>query len=94
MNGLKNWDYKKIAKFLSYFGFRFSHSINGSHVVWKNNKDKTVELYYYNKKKIYTPRGVYKILKKAGIPQWIAKTWTQYTKTEKEQLGQTLSATV
>jgi len=91
MNKLKNWNYKTMTDFLRYFGFSFSQSLNGSHVIWKNKEGVPVELCYYNKKKAYRTNSLVATFKKLNIPLWVAKKWTTFSKKDKEFYGQIFS---
>ena len=85
MDTLKNWNYKKVAKFLSCLGFEFSHTKDSSHEIWKD-ETRTVELYNSNNTKTLSPKGLSAILEQVGISKQTAREWSTFSKKQKKGL--------
>lgn len=85
MDTLKNWNYKKVAKFLRDLGFEFFHTKDSSHEIWKD-ETRTVELYNSNNTKTLSPKGLSTILEQVKIPKQTAREWSTLSKKQKKRL--------
>ncbi len=70
-NGLRNWKYKDVVKFLKKKGFEIDHQIPGSHEFWSNeSKDRIVNINRSNKS--YPQRTLETMIRQSGIDK---KKW-------------------
>ncbi len=69
-NGINNWTYRDITKFIKIKGFKFWKEKKGSHEAWMNfSSNKVIELYYHGAKTPYSPKVMKLIAFQSGISQ-------------------------
>ena len=75
-NGLKNWTYKDLTKFLKDNGFVFSHQKDGSHEAYIAETDKIIRVVDVNKtKKSYPLRTLETMIRQSGLDK---KAWREW----------------
>lgn len=74
-NGLRNWSYKDVIKFLKQDGFEFCHEKAGSHEAWKKVTDEGEWVVEINKtKSSYPIRTLETMIRQSGLSK---KDWKE-----------------
>lgn len=79
-NGLNNWSYKDVSKFLKRNGFVFYRELKGSHEAWvkKAQKDEGSKDYVVNVHKEKSSFGLNTIktmIRSSGISEKVWREW-------------------
>jgi len=69
-NGLRNWNYKQLIKFLEEKGFIFGKELPGSHETWVNKETDAVVNVNYTKK-TYPIRTLETMIRQSKIAKTI-----------------------
>lgn len=74
-NGLFNWTYKDVTKFLKENGFEFKNELKGSHEAWINLSTQAVVEINVHAQKTFLPRTLETMIRQSKIDKKVWRKW-------------------
>lgn len=75
-NGLRNWSYRDVTKFLKEKGFSFHKELDGSHESWVNLETQSI-VNVNSTSSAYPPRTLETMIRQSKLDK---KTWRNWNK--------------